>query len=159
MKWPGGLDVTFSQRVAVSRGAKIFYSLLFLLTLPLLLWFFIAWFVPELKLNNAFVWFASIAILFQIACTWFPEEGGVKTIIHRVLTGISGVALLPLVIIIGLSPHPSSVAKNVAWVSLCCMSFLLAIALANQKRYRWALLLQLGYYSLFFVTILTATYL
>lgn len=157
-KWKGGLHMTLSQHAATSRWSKIYYSLLFLITLPILMLFFAGWFVPTKNLPSTFLLFAAIAVIFQIACTWVPEEGVRKTIIHRILTGISGVALLPLVIIIATSKNFSIAIHIFAWVAFIFMVILLSIALSNQKGYRYALLLQIGYYTAFFIIILMATY-
>lgn len=156
--WKGGLHMTFSQHVARKRSSKIFYSILFMTTLPLLMFFFASWLVPTKNLPSEFLWFAAMAIVFQIACTWVPEEGGTKTIIHRILTAISGIALLPLTGIIATAPNLSSNIKNIAWIALVIMVIHLGIALRNQKGYRYALLLQIGYYAAFFVVILSLTY-
>ena len=159
VQWPGGVHMTFSQHVAADRWSKIYYSLLFLVTLPLLLWFFIAWFVPEKDLPTAFIWFTAVAVIFQIACTFVPEVGGTRTKIHRVLTGISGFAMLPLVIMLILAQHLSFFAKLVATGMLVVMLVLLVIALRHQRGHNKALLLQIGYYTGFFIAILAATYL
>jgi len=158
-KWKGGLHLTFSHHAARNRSSKIFYSLLFLITLPILMWFFVAWFVPTNSLPRTFLWFAAIAVIFQIACTFVPEEGGRKTIIHRILAAISGIALLPLIVIVATSTKLSTTVHNAAWIALLVMVTLLGIALSNQKGYRYALLLQIGYYTVFFTIILMATYL
>jgi hypothetical protein len=158
-KWRGGLHMTLSQRAATNRSSKIFYSLIFMATLPLLMFFFAAWLVPTKNLPNEFLWFATVAIVFQIACTWVPEEGGRKTIVHRILTSISGIALIPLIVIIASAPNLSTEIRNTAWVMLLIMIALLGIALSNQKGYRYALLLQIGYYLAFFIVILMITYL
>lgn len=151
--------MTFSQHVIVTRWSKIFYALLFLTTLPALAWFITVWLVPHKHLPEAFLWFACIAVLFQILCTWFPEEGGWKTTLHRVLTGISGIAMLPLVIMLATASDLSLFVRSVAWIALGFMVFLLAIALSHQKEYKWALLLQIGYYAAFFLVMVLATYL
>jgi hypothetical protein len=158
LRWPGGLHMTFSQYVASDRWSKIYYSLLFLVTLSLLLWFFIAWFVPEKDLPAAFIWFTTVAVIFQIACTFVPEVGGTRTKIHRALTGISGFAMLPLVSMLALAQNLSFFTKLVAIGTLVVMLVLLAIALRHQRGHNKALLLQIGYYVGFFITILTATY-
>lgn len=158
-KWPGGLHMTFSQHVAIARQSAIYYAFLFLATLPLLVWFIGGWLVPQKQLPDAFLWFAYIAVVFQIVCTWFPEVGGWRTTVHRLLTGISGIAMLPLVIILATAPSLSVPVRLSAWAALGFMVFLLAIALSNQKGYKWALLLQIGYYAAFFVVLLLATYL
>ena len=150
--------MTFSQHAATNRASKLFYSLLFITTLPILYLFFSAWFVPAKHLLSAFLWFAGISVLFQILCTLVPEEGGTKTTIHRILTGVSGVALLPLMLIMATSAHISVAGHITAWAMLCVMVFLLGIALRNQKGYHYALLLQISYYAAFFITILVSTY-
>lgn len=159
MKWPGGLHMTFSQHVARARRSAIYYAFLFLVTLPLLLWFIVGWLVPQKQLPSAFLWFAYVAVLFQIICTWFPEVGGWRTTAHRALTGISGIAMLPLVAMLATASSLSTTVRLSCWVALGFMVFLLAIALSHQKGYKWALLLQIGYYAAFFVVLLLVTYL
>lgn len=158
IKLPGGLHLTFSQRVAHRKKAKILYSLLFIIGLSILYLFFKLWLVPTKHLPSAFLLFAAISIFFQIACTFVPEEGGTKTVIHRLLTGISGVALLPLMIILMTSQTISTSLRVITGESLILMLLLLIVALANQKGFKYALLLQIGYYSLFFSIILLVTY-
>lgn len=155
---PAGLDKTFSQRVTIRRRAEIYYSLLFMTTLPLLWLFLHGWLAPEYGLDHGFLFYSAVAIVFQIGCTWVPEEGGHKTTIHRLLTGISGVSLIPMVLIIAMSSAVSRVASIVAWIALSSMVVLLAIALVKQQGFRWALLLQICYYALFFIVLLTTTY-
>lgn len=158
-KWKGGPHMTFSQHAAVSRTATIYYALLFVVTLPLLITFFATWYVPVNGLPDAFLWFAVASAVFQILCTWFPENGGISTKVHRILTGISGVALLPLVVMVVSFQGFSVLVRCIAWASLLTMLVLLGIALRNQAGYRHALSLQIGYYVAFFVAILASTYL
>ena len=157
-QWPGGLHMTFSQHVARYRVATIYYSLLFVFSLPLLCLFLISWFVPAFHLSGWFTVLAIVSSLFQILCTFIPETGGWKTTVHRILTGISGVLLLPLIVMITLSPYISLSGR---WIAALCgtgMVALLFIALRNQKGHRYSLLLQVGYYALFFTAVLYATY-
>jgi hypothetical protein len=158
VRWPGGLHMTFSQHAATDRWSKIYYLLLFSVTLPLLLWFFIAWLVPEKNLPAAFTWFAMVAVVFQIACAFTPEVGGRLTKIHRILTGISAFAMLPLVAMLALAPALSSFTRLVAASTLVVMLVLLTIALRHQRGHSKAMLLQIGYYAGFFIALLVATY-
>lgn len=150
--------MTFSQHAAVNQTATIYYSLLFLLTLPILITFFALWYVPNNDLPTMFLWFAVISALFQVVCTWFPENGGTNTKVHRILTGISGVSLLPLIVMIATNPSFSEVVRSITWVIFAGMLVLLGIALRNQEGYRYALLLQIGYYAAFFMAIIISTY-
>lgn len=158
LKLPGGLGKTFSQRVANNRVAEILYSILFIVTLPLLYLFFAIWFVPTLNMPQYLLLFAAIAVVFQILCTWVPERGGTMTTVHRILTGISGIALLPMVFIIATTQSTSAYLMIISWIALIGMLTLLAVALLNQKGFKYALLLQVGYYALFFAVILLVTY-
>ena len=157
-KWPGGINMTFSQHAAANRSSKIFYSSLFLITLPILMLFFSAWLVPQKGLSDVFLWFAGVAVVFQIVCTWVPEDGGMRTLVHRILTSISGIAMLPLVAIIATAPNLSIFVRTISLIALFLMIALLGMALRNQKGYKKALLLQVGYYAAFFSAILSATY-
>lgn len=136
----------------------MYYSLLFIISLPILYVFFVFWYVPSRSLPYYFIWFITAATMFQIGCTVIPETGKVKTIIHRLLTGISGAALLPAIFIIAIAANLPNITRAVAWLIAFIMTILLCIALANQRGYRWALLLQIGYYGAFFAAILVTTY-
>lgn len=87
-----------------------------------------------------------------------PEAGGVRTTIHRILTGISGFAMVPLVAMLALAQHLSLFTKLVATAMIIVMLTLLVIALKYQRGHDKALLLQIGYYVGFFIAILAATY-
>lgn len=102
--------------------------------------------------------FVIISSLFQLLCTFIPEVDGWKVTVHRVLTGISGITLLPLVVIIVLSENIPVAGRLIALACLSGMAVLLFVALRNQKGHRYSLLLQIGYYALFFVPVLYVTY-
>lgn len=159
VRWKGGLHMTFSQHVARSRWSIIYYSALFAVTLPILYVFFIEWFVPTFRLPEWFVFFVTVSVAAQFLCTLFPEVGGWKTVAHRIFTGVSGIALLPLVLMIAMSSQVTQAGTVLAGISLVAMVALLTIALRNQSGYRYALLLQVGYYALFFLVVLFVTYL
>lgn len=158
VKRPASLNKTFSQRVANSKRAEMYYALLFVCTLPLLYVFFAHWLVPERGISQNFLWFAAVAVLFQIACMFVPERGGVYTIVHRILAAISGIALLPMVAIIATTQSVFGLLQQLVWILFIMMATLLVVALLNQKGFKYALLLQSGYYILFFVAILAVTY-
>lgn len=157
-RWKGGLHMTFSQHVARSRSSAIYYSVLFAVSLPLLYVFFANWFVPTFQFSAWFTFIAAMSMTAQFICTLIPEVGGWKTIAHRVITGISGILLLPLIVMIAVSQHVSQDDRLFAWFSLGGMIALLAIALSYQKGYRYSLLLQIGYYALFFAAVFSVAY-
>lgn len=157
-KLPAGMDLTFSQRVANNKQAEILYSLLFIVTLPILFIFFVIWFVPTTGISPSFLWFAAIAVVSQVVCTWIPERGGTMTTVHRIFTGISGIALIPMVAIIATSDSITSAVRAIAWIILTLMIVLLSVALINQKGFKYALLLQVVYYALFFTILVLTTY-
>lgn len=66
--------------------------------------------------------------------------------------------MLPLVWILEVSLGVSPFARTIAWIALSCMLVILALMLFRKEMKQWALLLQIGYYSVFFLAIVTATY-
>lgn len=158
VRWRGGLHMTFSQHVARSRSSIIYYSLLFAVALPLLYLFFTHWFVLEFKLPSWFSVFVTISVVMQFLCTLIPEVGGWKTLVHRVLASISGVTLLPLMIMLIIMPDIPSSAMIFVGISFVGMMILLAMAFVHQKGYKYSLLLQIGYYALFFASVFLIAY-
>ena len=150
--------MTFSQHAAATRYSTLYYALLFMLTLPMVYLFFDVWLVPVKHLPSFFLWFAGIAITLQILCSFVPETGGVKTIIHRGLAALSALFLIPLVIIIATASSMALSVHVLAWVSATIMTVLLAIAFTHQRGHSNAIWLQVGYYGVFFTVILLATY-
>ena len=158
-KWPHkGIQYTFSQHAAQTKSSYLYYIGFFVVTLPMLLYFFAVWFVPNLALPKMFLLFASIVVIFQIVCTFFPDNGGINTVLHRILTSISAFAMIPLVFMIANGSNVSIAGQIISWLTLCIMFISLFIALANQRGYKWALYLQIAYYGAFLVTIVAATY-
>lgn len=150
--------MTFSQHVARKRSSAIYYSVLFAVALPLLYLFFADWFVPEFKLSGWFTALVLASVAAQFLCTLIPEIGGWKTTVHRVLAGISGIALLPLVAMMIVSSHISPYGRILAGITLVAMTVLLAIGLKNQQGHRYSLLLQAGYYVFFFALVFMVAY-
>jgi hypothetical protein len=149
--------MTFSEHAAQTRASKLYYVLLFSVTLPLLYLFFVQWFIPVHELGTAFALCIIVSLASQYVCTYFPDDGSATTPVHRVLTGISGVALLPLLVIIAFSAA-TSVLMAISLTATLAMLCLLVFALKHQAGYKHAMLLQIGYYALFFSVILLMTY-
>src|SRR5687768_4830790 len=82
-KWPQGKHITYSQRIATSKQGIIYYILLFSLVLPLLILFFVKWFIPAFNLSPWFGFFVFASSLSQYLCTLIPEVGGRKSRYHR----------------------------------------------------------------------------
>lgn len=159
VRYKGGLEQTFSQRVAQDRFGITFYIVLFGTICPLLFFFFWKWFGPQFRLPESFLWIIGGALLFQFLCTLLPERDGKLAVFHRVLTGISGMLLLPAVALLVGSPILLSWQRIMSVVVIIIMVALLFVALVSQKSgSKYALLLQIGYYALFFATILAVSY-
>jgi hypothetical protein len=157
-RWRGGLSLTFSQSVARRRSSTIYYAGLFGVSLPFLFMFFRDWFAPTFHLPELFVVLAGVSMTAQFVCTFFPDNGSWTTLEHRILTGISGVLLLPLLAILVFSSGVPTAGRVLAALSLPIMIWLLVIAIRRQDGHRYALLLQIGYYALFFAPLFYITY-
>jgi hypothetical protein len=160
VRWPQGINATFSQHAAAQKKTMRYYFALFFVALPLLSLFFIFWFVPTFKLP---IWFTVCALaseLFQHSVTCIPETGGWRTRWHVLLTNCSAALLVPLLLFILWSPHISDASKKVVIVCLAVMAAIIVYfyIMRRANKLRYLLLLQIGYYGAFFVSILTATY-
>lgn len=157
IRWPQGKHVTFSGHVAVAKHKIAYYIALFAVVLPLLVLFFVKWFAPTFNMP---VWFSAALItsaIAQQACTLIPETGGWKTRWHAILAGISGFALLPLLVFMLVSDYIPAMGKVTSFISLVCMTGII-IAIAVRKASGQYLILQALYYAAFFIPILLVSY-
>lgn len=157
-KWPEGKQYTFSQHVALYRHRIIYYILLFSLVLPLLLLFFVGWFVPHFQLSQWFSVCIIISAVAQYACTLIPETGGRKSLYHRALAGISAVMLAPPLVLLILSEAFGGLVKLVSAASLLAMLTIIGLIVAGKGQHSHFLYLQAGYFAAFFAATLAATY-
>lgn len=158
LHWPQGIYKTFSQHIALKRVSIIYYFALFALVLPILFVFFKNYLVPELHLADVALLLVALSSVAQIACTLVPEVGGTKTIVHQIFAGISALLLLVVLLFIVRSDTISALDRVV--VTICIAAMLLIVGfVAFWKRTRIpSLLLQVGYFALFFIAILFVTY-
>lgn len=158
IKWPRGNLFTFSQHVAAQKISIIYYRILFTLVLPLLLLFFICWFVPTYRLSIWFTVSIVISSIMQYIATLIPEVGGWKTKYHRVLAGLSAILLLPLLIFILMSDSIHQTSKIITLLSMSTMITIIGLLIKGKGRHKYILFLQTGYFLAFFVAICATTY-
>lgn len=158
LKWPQSIHKTFSAHAAAYRHTIIYYIVFFSIVLPLLVSFFVGWFVPHFHLS---VWFSVcivVSSVFQYFAACIPEVGGWKTTYHRVLSFWSVIFLLPPIVFVIFADSISPIGRLAASISLPIMLGIIGVVAVRRNKQRYHLLLQTGYYVAFFVAILTATY-
>lgn len=160
--WPYGINRTFSQHVARHKAGIVYYILLFLLILPLLLLYVFGWFIPTFRPVELFGVLIVVASICHFACTLVPETGGRKTVVHQMLAYLSADCLLPATFIIMLTPAVSNGGRIIAGFSSILMAIIIAVLIKayakNQGEHKYLLVLQGSYFTLFFLTLLVATY-
>ena len=160
IKWTHGRRMTFSQHVAMQKSSTYYYIILFSIVLPLLLLFFIYWFTPIFHLPIWFNVFVTIAAIAQYICTIIPEIDGWKAKYHRILAGISGIFLIPPLVILLSSHYISDTSKIIILLGLFCMITVVFTLIAGKaKQYEPSYIHQSAYYCAFFIPILAANYL
>jgi len=157
-RWPLGRHATFSQHVAGKRSSRLYYFLLFAITLPILCIFFWRYFVPTYQLSHVTMLLVAIAALSQIACTLIPETGGKKTATHQTLAGISALCLLPILVIIVFAPTISILEKVACVVCGGAMLVIILSAAIFRNRKLPLLIFQASYFAAFFIAIIFVTY-
>lgn len=158
LEWPRGVQYTFSQHVAPRNSSSIFYSLLFIVTLTLLLIFFTSYFIPMYELPIPFKQLLVISCVAQILCTFFPEHGKEKTKVHRVFAGISAACLPLLLAILAVWPTIDGFDKILTGTCFVIMLVILCLALFTKLRKTHALTLQIAYNLAFFSSIMFIAY-
>lgn len=160
IKWPQNNHLTFSQHVARQRSSILYYIGLFSVTLPLLLLFFTFWFIPTFDVSIWFAVFLVVSSATQYACTFIPETGRWKTKYHRLLSGISGICLIPLLIILLFTSSLTMLDKFVVIAGLATITSVLYVVMSNKKeQYEPSYIHQAIFYAGFFVPILLVSYL
>ncbi len=159
LKWSEGIHLTFSQHVAKHKHRIVYYNLLFTLVLPLLLLFFLGWFIPTFGLSAWFGFFIIVSSTAQYVCTLIPEVGGWKTQYHRLLAGVSAALLVPAQVLLLFADATDMAQKAITGASLCVMLTVIFLIGLNNGRHKYFLLLQSLYFGAFFAPILTISYL
>jgi hypothetical protein len=126
--------------------------------LPVLLLFFIQWFIPTFKLPVLFTIFIVLSAVAQFTCTLVPESGGLKSKYHRFLAACSAVLLLPAMLILAFSSNITSAMMVLTITMLCIMVGIIVFLAIVKGTHKYLLLLQAGYFTCFFVAILGITY-
>jgi hypothetical protein len=159
LKWPQGRHLSFSQHVATRRHSIVYYTLLFSIVLPLLLLFFIGWFIPEFGISAWFGLFIVASSVTQYVCTLIPEVGGWKTRYHRLLAGVSAVLLVPALMVILLTDSIETFSKLHTVVSLFIMLGIIYVLFRGKGQHHQLLILQSCYFVAFFFPVLFIAYL
>lgn len=154
-RWPKDIHHTFSQHAATNKASTIYYVVLFAAILPVLAIFFFSWFVPIFNVPPAFSILIVLSLVCQLVCTLIPEVGKYVKL-HRALAGISGVLLLPSLIICTFAQGLDMADKALAIVGAVIMAIILVLVAG--KKVRYALVLQTAYFGAFFVPILAISY-
>lgn len=154
-KWPKDIHHTFSQHAATNTVSVIYYASLFAIVLPMLAVFLFFWLVPTFNISLGFTILIGLSLVCQYACTLVPEVGK-KVRHHQVLAGVSGLLLLPSLIIFTFVPHIDAIDRFIAII--CVAVMVVIITLAARHKAKYALLLQSVYFIAFFTPIVVISY-
>jgi hypothetical protein len=157
--WPNGKNRTFSQHVAISKAGIAYYILLFTIILPLLLLFFLKWFVPRFEISSWFTVLIVLSAVTQYLCTLIPEVGGTKTKVHRLLAFISATCLPAALIIASSTGNFTDVGRTILLGAVGTMIVIVAVLIKSRVEHGRLLYHQAAYFFVFFVGILGVTYL
>lgn len=158
-KWPQSKRMTFSQHVAQHKIAVLCYIVLFSVVLPLLLLFFINWFIPTFKLTWWFGLLIIMSSVAQYACTLIPEVGGWKSKYHRLLAGTSAICLMPALFLLLMSDKITTPSKFITTACLLVMIGVAYLVAKHKGKPDNFLLLQASYFAAFFAPVLFISYL
>ncbi len=156
--WPLDIKHTFSQHVARHKASITYYIALFSVFLVAFSVFYIGWFIPTLQLPFYTSILYCVAMITQYTCTFIPEIGGMKSVLHRILAATSAFTLIPLTLALLTIPSPAMRVTVLASVSIM---IILPIIFLHKRLKRYlgeSYLIQALYYAAFFTPVLIATY-
>lgn len=152
--WRHDFHTTFSQHVAKQRWSIIYYIALFSVTLPLFFLFVAEWALPYYHLTLFFGGSIFLAAIFQLGCTLVIEKGQRRTFYHRLLAGASALCLVPPIAILTLTQSIPAKIRLLAFVSNVIMLAIISVVVLKKGKPRYFLLLQIAYFTAFFVPML-----
>ena len=158
--WPdGGISRTFSQHVAKRTSSIVYYIFLFAITLPIFAIYFFLWFIPTFQPPLVFAVFIATALMAQMLCTFVPEIGKRRARIHQAFALLSALGLLFALGSLLFIENLSLLLKLAVVLASTAMTWLLILLISSQAKHPKVLYIQVGYFALFFATILTIVYL
>ena len=159
-RWPAGKHLTFSQHVALQKQSIIYYIILFSIALPLLLLFLVGWFQPTFQISPWFNVFIVLSAIGQLLATLVPETRGWKVKFHRFISGMSGVFLIPMLVLMLSSDQISVSGKIITLFGIITMACVIGVLMISKKEmFTPSYIHQSIYYGGFFIPILAVSYL
>jgi hypothetical protein len=158
-KWRGDKSMSYSGHAARYTTAKIYYFVLFIITLPIFYIFVDKWFVPELGLSKYFLYLTVLAIIGQLISVSVPSIKGRKETIHNIGAFIIHTSLIGLTAYLLASSHVPAIARGVTAVALAFMVSIWVLFIFTTRLKTRGLIYQSLFVACFHITILAAAYL
>lgn len=158
-KWRGDKSMTLSLHAASHPGAYVTMGIAATVTAVFIYPFFFWWFAPTLQLPTLFNWCIGIAAICQILIGWIPDRPGKLSRIHNVLAFIAGAMIMPITILVALSPAISPILKYLSFTYLGLSLLFIFLYFFVRTIRKHSLIYQMIFYWVFFIIILSAAYL
>jgi hypothetical protein len=158
-KWRGDKSMTLSLHAASHPGAYLTMGIAATITAIFIYPFFFWWFAPVLQLPALFNWCMGIAGICQILIGWIPDKPGRLSRIHNILAFIAGAMIIPITILIALSPVIPELLRYFSFVYLGLSLLFIFLYFFKHSIRKHSLIYQMIFYWGFFVIILSAAYL
>lgn len=165
--WFGMLITVFTQgkdksksislHAASSKKTIVLLGVLSPLSMFLFMLFAIAYVTPLLSLSTAFVVLNILAYLGYILAAWVPATGGNKTKLHNLFSYGASLLLIPIAIMLLMSPSTAAMPKLIIGVFLVAAGFFGYLFWSRPERANF-LYFQIAYFLLFDISLLAAAY-
>lgn len=140
------------------QASDLVFAVLSAIFLSLFLPFLFYWFIPTFNIS---IWFGALIMassVTQYASALIPEVEGWKTRWHRLLASITGLSLIPALVILLLTDTVSLNGKITTGISLGVMIVIATLLLRRDGKHDYFLVLEFCYFGAFFVPILFIAY-
>lgn len=157
-KWPGNRSMSYSSHAAATKSGSIYYFAMFSLHLALFYTFIDRWFVPTFQLPNMFLVLSLAAVFGQFVAVCVPTTGGRKTTIHDAASYVAFTLLIPLSVMIAVSPNVTMAGRIAASIAATFMTLLGVSFVFVKATMDHFIIFQTLYAASFHVALLVAIY-
>jgi small-conductance mechanosensitive channel len=150
---------SISKHAGLTNRSHRWYALIELLVVSLFFTFLFKWFIPEYHLGLGFGLTACVGLVGTVIAAFIPDRSGWQNKVHTLGSYSMAITLLIMDTLILFNSDISHVARLLAGVAVVYMAIGWAVAIINVNYFRNHMLrAQIIYFTLFHVSILTATY-
>jgi hypothetical protein len=149
---------SISMHIADSKKTIAMLAVFAPIAMTLLMIFAVKWVAPLLGLSTTFIVLNVLADACFILAAWVPSTKGRKAKLHDLFSYGASLLLIPITLLLAMSPNASTVSRAISSVTLVAMLGILGTMLRHKRILSSYLHYQILYFLAFDISLLAAGY-